>query len=154
MRSGLPRLRVWARSAGSQASGLVSLRVPMVDYSVATTWDRTLKGRSWTPTCAIETSDQGRSSVAMYSSHYGTTQTSLSLFRTPNQGRSGAAMSTCAPSHCSPLKQRPDADMWPVPRDVSHQSEPDASPWHGGHLHLLRVGRLHVHTSGKQRASH
>jgi hypothetical protein len=41
----------------------------------------------------------------------------------------------------SPLKQRPDAAVWPTARDVSQRAEPDVSSWVARPLHLLRIRR-------------
>jgi hypothetical protein len=52
---------------------------------------------------------------------------------------------------CSPPRQRPDAATWPTARDVSQRTEPGVSLWATPPLHLLRIRRAPVHSSGRRR---
>jgi hypothetical protein len=53
---------------------------------------------------------------------------------------------------CSPPRRRPDAATWPTACDVSQQTEPSVSLWATPPLHLLRIRRAPVHSSGRRRA--
>jgi hypothetical protein len=53
---------------------------------------------------------------------------------------------------CSPPRRRPDAATWPTARDVSQRTEPGVSLWATPPLHLLRIRRAPVHSSGRRRA--
>jgi hypothetical protein len=53
---------------------------------------------------------------------------------------------------CSPSRRRPDAATWPTTRDVSQRTEPGVSLWATPPLHLLRIRRALVHSSGRRRA--
>jgi hypothetical protein len=51
---------------------------------------------------------------------------------------------------CSPPWRRHDAATWPTERDVSQQTEPSVSLWATPPLHLLRIRRASVHSSGRR----
>lgn len=76
---------------------------------------------------------------------------SMSDFRILGWGRSEVVACPVPLGPCSPLRRSSGAAMWLMARDISQRVEPDASLWHEASMHLIRIRRAPIHSSGRRR---